>query len=267
MLSLRAVVWPQKERPLMIDRYFSRPETRTHLQNGPIGSALPAFIAALEERGHAVSSIRRMVGTADRLGRWIQDRGVQLQKASQGHIDLYLVQQGRRPDSRRKNGHLPQRARFLKTITAVLRQQGLINGPEEATDVAQWADRFSRYLIQVRGASRFTKDNYVRYARRLMLEMKSTGTLDWVALNGSLICSFVQREASKLNRGSCAQPVTAVRCFLRFLEAEGQVRPNLARAIPMVRQMILIGMRGWCIFARESRGGSGNCRCPMRSVS
>jgi site-specific recombinase XerC len=99
------------------------------------------------------------------------------------------------------------------------------------TEVAQWGDRFSEYLIQVRGVSPFTRNNYVRYARRLMEALKPVGPPDWNALDGDLICSFVQRETSKLNPTSCTQAVTAVRSFLRFLEAAGQVQPNLARAI------------------------------------
>ena len=95
----------------MIDRYFTQSKIPNRFQNGPIGPLFPAFITALEDRGYAVSSIVRMVRTADRLGRWLQDHGVGLQEANQDHVELYLAEQGRRPDQRRNNGHLPQPAR------------------------------------------------------------------------------------------------------------------------------------------------------------
>jgi site-specific recombinase XerD len=226
----------------MINRYFTEAKTRNRLENGPIGPLFPAFIRALEERGYAVSSVRRMIRTADRLGRWIQAHGIDLPAANQRHIDLYIAHQGRRPDQRRKHGHLPQPARYLRTIAQLLKQQGVLNSPPKVTDVAECADQFSTYLLQVRGVSRFTRNNYVRYAQRLMQELKSSGPLDWSALDGSLISSFIQREASKLNPSSCIQPVTAVRSFLGFLESMGQVRPNLVRAIPTVRRWSHAGL-------------------------
>ena len=75
----------------MIDRYFTQHKTRNRLQNGPIGPFFPAFITALEDRGHAAPSIRRMIRTADRLGRWFPDHEVSLQEANQDHVDLYLA--------------------------------------------------------------------------------------------------------------------------------------------------------------------------------
>ena len=137
----------------MIDRYFTQSKTRNRLQNGPIGPLFPAFITELENRGHSMCSIRRMIRTADRLGRWIQDHGVLLYEANQDHIDLYLAEQGRRLDKRRNSGHLPQPALYLRTITEVLKRQGIFNRPVKMTEVARWGDRFSEYLIQVRGAS------------------------------------------------------------------------------------------------------------------
>jgi hypothetical protein len=152
------------------DRYFTQSKIRNRFQNGPIGPLFPAFITALEDRGYAVSSIVRMVRTADRLGRWLQDHGVGLQEANQDHVELYLAEQGRRPDQRRNNGHLPQPACYLRTITELLKQQGVLNSPLKVTEVAEWSDQFSEYLIQVSGVSPFTRNNYVRYARRLMEE-------------------------------------------------------------------------------------------------
>ena len=75
-----------------------------------------------------------------------------------------------------------------------------------------------------------------------MEALKPVGPPNWNALDGDLICSFVQRETSKLNPTSCTQAVTAVRSFLRFLEAAGQVQPNLARAIPTVRRWNHVGL-------------------------
>ena len=74
----------------MIDQYSTQSRTRNSLRNGSVGPLFPAFITALKDRGHTVSSIRRMIRTADRLGRWIQDHGVRLHEANQNHTTYIL---------------------------------------------------------------------------------------------------------------------------------------------------------------------------------
>ena len=76
-----------------------------------------------------------------------------------------------------------------------------------------------------RGVTKFTKDNYIRYARRLMNNFETSGKLDWTGLDAHRICRFVESELTKLsfNRRTC--PVTAVRSFLRFLQSEGGFGP------------------------------------------
>jgi site-specific recombinase XerD len=90
----------------MIDRYFTLTKIRTRLRSGPLGPFFPAFITSLEERGYASPSIRRMVRTADQLGRWIQKQGVTLQEANRDRIDQYVTSQGRRSDQRTNSSSL-----------------------------------------------------------------------------------------------------------------------------------------------------------------
>jgi len=219
----------------MIERYIAQPKTRARFEAGPMAAWLPPLIAELEERRYSSESIQRMIRTADRLGRWLADQGVDPFQANQTHVAQFVLAQGRRPDKRSAHGHLPQSASHITTVTALLRKQGLLGSDVIGTDIDQWADRFSVHLLQVRGLTGFTKDNYVRYARRLMNSVGSSGNIDWILLDANHVCRFVERELDKLSFPCRTQPVTAVRSFLRFLQLEGAIPSNLANAIPRVR--------------------------------
>ncbi len=95
----------------MIERYIAQAKSRARFESGPMASFFPAFIAELEVRRYAPESIQRMIRTADHLGRWLHQQGIDLEQASQVHIDQFVLAQGRRPDKRW--GHLPKSASHI----------------------------------------------------------------------------------------------------------------------------------------------------------
>ena len=114
----------------------------------------PTFISELEERRYSPDSIQRMIRTADRLGHWLQDHGIDLSQANQTHVDQFVLAQGRRPDKRSQHGHLPKSASHITTVTALMRKQGILDGRSNWTDIDQWANRFSVHLLQVCGVTK-----------------------------------------------------------------------------------------------------------------
>ena len=218
----------------MIERYFPQANVLLRLRSGPIGPFLPRFVSALEQRQFSRDTICRYIRVADGLCRWLDDQGVALVEANQSHIKQYVLHHPRLPDIRYKQGRLSQTALSVPLIATMLREQGILCGsvPLSMTDV--WLARFDDYLVRVHGMSRYSRDNYVRYARRLIQSLQMSDQ-DWTGLSAQHISDFVRREAARLKPGSCRQPVTAMRALLRFLVAEGVVPPNLDRAIPVIR--------------------------------
>ena len=218
----------------MIERYFPQANVLLRLRSGPIGPYLPLFVSALEQRQFSRHSICRYIRVADGLCRWLDDQSVALVEANQSHIKQYVLHHPRLPDIRYKQGRLSQTALSVPLIATMLREQGILCGsvPLSMTDV--WSARFDDYLVRAHGMSRYSRDNYVRYARRLIQSLQMSDP-DWTLLSAQHISDFVRREAARLKPGSCRQPVTAIRALLRFLVAEGVVPPNLDRAIPVIR--------------------------------
>jgi site-specific recombinase XerD len=210
----------------MIERYFPQANVLLRLRSGPIGPFLPRFVSALEQRQFSRDTICRYIRVADGLCRWLDDQGVVLVEANQSHIKQYVLHHPRLPDIRYKQGRLSQTRLSVPLIATMLREQGILCGsvPRSMADV--WLARFDDYLVRVHGMSRYSRDNYVRYARRLIQSLQMSDP-DWTLLSAQHISDFVRREAARLKPGSCRQPVTAIRALLRFLVAEGVVPPNL----------------------------------------
>ena len=218
----------------MIERYFPQTNVLIRLRSGPIGPYLPRFVSALEQRRCSQDTIRRYIRGADRLCRWLNDQGVALIEANQNHIKRYVLQHARLPDIRYTQGRLSQAALSVPLIAKVLREQGILCGSAPVSKADAWLARFDDHLVRVHGMSRYSRDNYVRYARRLIQSLHMSDP-DWTVLSAQHISDFVRREAARLKPGSCRQPVTAIRALLRFLVAEGVVAPNLHRAVPVIR--------------------------------
>ena len=218
----------------MIESYFPQATVLNRLRSGPIGPYLPRFVRTLEQRRFSPDTIRRYLRGADRLGRWLQGQGIALAEANQNDLQTYVRQYTRLPHKGYTQGRLSQVALSVPRIASVLREQGLFCGSVPLSTAEAWVARFDDYLVRVHGLSRYSRDNYVRYARRLIQSLQS-GEPDWSRLSATHLCDFIRREASRLKPGSCRQPVTAIRALLRFLSAEGVVAANLARAIPVIR--------------------------------
>jgi hypothetical protein len=199
----------------MIEGYFPQANVLLRLRSGPIGPYLLRFVSALEQRQFSRDSICRYIRVADGLCRWLDDQGVALVEANQSHIKQYVLHHPGLPDIRYKQGRLSQTALSVPLIATMLREQGILCGsvPLSMTDV--WLARFDDYSVRVHGMSRYSRDNYVRYARRLIQSLQMSDP-DWTVLSAQHISDFVRREAARLKPGSCRQPVTAIRALLRF---------------------------------------------------
>src|SRR5690349_13197286 len=219
----------------MIESYFPQANILNRLQSGPIGPYWSRFVRTLEQRRLSPDTIRRYIRGADRLGRWLQGQAIALVEAHQNDLQAYVGQYARLPDTRYTQGRLSQAALSVPRIASMLREQGLFCGSVPTSKADAWLARFDDYLVRVHGLSCYSRDNYVRYARRLIQSLQGSEP-DWSRLSAAHPCEIICHEASRLNPGSCRQPVTAIRAFLRFFVAEGAIAPNLTGAIPAIRE-------------------------------
>lgn len=219
----------------MIERYFSQTKVLIRLRSGPVGPYLPRFVSALEQRRFSPDTIRRYIRGADSLCRWLDGQGVAVVEANQSHIERYLLQHARLPDIRYAQGRLCKAAMSVPFIATVLREQGILSGSVPVSKTDAWLARFDNHLIRVHGISSESRQQYLRYARRLIQSLQMSDP-DWTTLHAHQIRDFICCEAAKRKTGSCRLVIAAIRALLRFLAAEGVVPPNLHRAVPVVRE-------------------------------
>ncbi len=217
-----------------MELYFTQARVLSRLQAGPIGPYLPRFVSALEQRCYSPDTIRRYLRGADALGRWLESQKIALIEASPSHLEEYVSRWARIPAAGYWQGRLCHAATSIPLIAQLFREQGLFSGPVISSQADRWLARFENHLAHVHGVSRSSRDNYLRYARRLIPSLPADD-LDWTVLEARHLSEFVRREAARLKPGSGRQPVTAVRAILRFLATEGLVDSRLQRAIPIIR--------------------------------
>ena len=213
----------------MIENYFCHPFVLSRLRNGPMAPYLPGLVHTLEEQRFQRRIIRRSIRTADALGLWLRLQGVPLAEANGSHVKAFVMERSHTPYGRLRASGVPR-------IVRVLQAQGILNAPETRTEADRWLQCLDEHLAQVQGLCPDVRENYLRYARRFLALRPDGAVPDWTNVKADEIQSFVQSEMEKMApTSSRRQPVTAMRALIRFLAAEGIVSPNLARAIPVIR--------------------------------
>ena len=210
----------------MLDTFFTQCKVQTRMQSGLLGPYLPSLAEMLHGQGYSKDTIRRHLRAAEQFGGWLQEQGIAVIDVDRAIVSTY------------RQGLLSRKALGLFQLVELLKQQRVLRAkaePAPAVGVERWLEDFDRHLDQVAGYVPKTRENYLRYARRLLTGCFGIGEPDWSAFQSEPITEFVRKEAGKLQPSCCGQPVTAIRAFLRFLATEGVVPAGLKGAVPSVR--------------------------------
>jgi len=222
----------------MIEKFFTQSQTLFRMRAGILGPYLPVIATALDEARYSTATIRLHLRAADHFGVWLQEKNIGVADVSEVTVDSYIRGLDRQCSPSTPNGRLPNSALGLHRLVEVLRQSEVLK-PALATDshssVVKWLADFDHHLDHVAGCAFGSRDNYLRYARRLLQDVFGDAEVDWSRLSASTVTEFVRREAAKLRPSACGQPVTAIRSLIRFLASKGSVPAGLYGAVPAVR--------------------------------
>lgn len=206
---------------------------------GILGPYLPAIAKVLDEALYSTATIRRHLRAADHFGTWLQENNIAVADVSEVTVDRYIQGLDRQSPQSVPDGGLPHSALGLHRVVEVLRQAEVLKPATRAVEprssAAEWLADFDHHLDRVAGCAFGSRDNYLRYARRLLQEVFGDAEVDWSRLSASTVTEFVRREAAKLRPSACGQPVTAIRSLIRFLASKGSVPAGLYGAVPAVR--------------------------------
>jgi len=192
---------------------------------------LDAYAAAIAQQGYVQHSIRTQVVVIADLSRWLQRRHILLQDLDSKVVNRFVQHHQRQKGIRRGDAGIL--SRFLawlgQTGTVEQHRELPVKGPRQNV-----THQFRRYLLQDRGLSTATLQNYVPFIDQFLSERFRNKTLNLSTLRAADVTGFVQRHAHRFSPGRAKLLVTALRSFFRYLRHRGEISLDLAACVPTV---------------------------------
>ncbi len=215
----------------MLEQFFTLPAIVRGHRHGLLGPYLDSFTAELASLGYPRQTVRLQCCGIRDLGRWLERNGLGVRDVSNEIVTEYLEDRRRRDRFRGVGG------RVVRLFVNHLQQQGVVAIPKwvgEASALEQLVGRYTAHLAVQRSVVSATVDIYVPFVRRFLTERFGEGLLCLPELAASDVSGFVLRWAHSQSPGRAKLMVTALRSFLRFLLAAGEIEVDLAAAVPSV---------------------------------
>lgn len=217
----------------MLERYFVAPKTLRRLRAGISGPHIDAFADDLERDGYAPASAVRYIRAASHLGCFVQRKNGALEDIDLKLLDAFCRHLRRCRCPHFKRGKISYHAQFgVKLFYRHLIRRGVCRDESEQSQnqtpplVTAFCDWFRTH----RGVKEPTLRQYARGATAL-IRVLGENIAEW---NARALRDFLLEHASKCGTPTTQALITSVRAFLRFLNFRGEVRDDLALAIPAV---------------------------------
>jgi integrase/recombinase XerD len=199
---------------------------------GPLVVQIAAFAKWASEQGYPRYSRHRKVRLAACFSRWLGQHAVRLLRVSSEHLVRYLRSRARRVQ-------VPQYdAASLRQFMGFLRSQGVIPAekiaPRQLTPAEQEGLAFEHYLRDQRALSGGTVAYYVSFIQAFLIYRFGHQPVRLSRLCAVDVVRFVQHQASRLHPKRAKLMTSALRSFLRYLRYRGDIRVDLAAAVPTV---------------------------------
>jgi site-specific recombinase XerD len=113
------------------------------------------------------------------------------------------------------------------------------------SEMSRIVGNYAEYLTHERRLTKVTLDNYLPTVRLFLEERFGTRPLVLGEITPADIARFVLRHARTLSRVRAKLLVTALRSFFRFLHLRGEIRADLAAAVPTVANWRMENVPKW----------------------
>src|SRR2546428_5805121 len=205
------------------------PRIRGRASAGPLGPYVEAFASRMQEQGFSAGYAREQVRVVAELSWWLEQQRVRLRDLAEVHLTAFVARAWR-PSKRRLDHALVQRllgewrhAGIVATSAPVLR---------DARTPIEHA--FAQSLRDERGLTAATQQAALRVVRQFLAERFGDTRVVVGTLEASDLTGFVRRHLEAHGPRNAGTFVWALRSFVRFLVARGEVPAALATCIPAV---------------------------------
>jgi len=200
---------------------------------GPLAKYIVPFERVMREQGYARYSLYRQVLLATCFSQWLRQRDVALRGITSDHPQQYLSYRTRMVQPCRGD------AAALRHLLNFLRRERVIPTEEKVSvrllaPAELCAQAYEQHLREARGLSRATIVNYLPFIRSFLKDRFGGGHATLSQLCARDVVAFVQHQAPHLHPKRAKLLTSALRSFLRYARYRGEVKLDLAAAVPIV---------------------------------
>jgi site-specific recombinase XerD len=210
------------------------PTSDPSCSTGVLEQCLESFTTELTSLGYCAAVVRKKRATARAFARWAVGQGLDVATIDDATIEAFLADSEVGHPTPKSNRRCTL-ARFL----ARLRAEGATLRPELKRDhsyAALLQQRYVTYLRSERGLAEETVGSYRMWVSELVRYHFGTAARPAPAsgLDARAVQDFLLERTRTLSPGTAQLVATALRSFLRFLFLCGEIRLDLALAVPAV---------------------------------
>ena len=212
--------------------YFPSRTSQRWLRVGPLADDLDRFAAWLAAQGYARRSAVSKLRLVRNLSRWLERQGLGVEALDEPRIEAFLLTRGPRCVH---SGDAATTRQLLSHLRAGGRIPLAAPSPQNPDPFAPVERRYERFLVNERGVSRATVENYLPVIRAFLAECFAARDVALETLTVRDVNQFITRQSRRLSRSRVKLLVTALRGFLRHLHQRGDIPVDLAGAlVPVV---------------------------------
>ena len=207
---------------------------------GPLVSYIDAFAVQLSEQGFQRYSMSPQVRLMANFSRWLKANQIGPESVTDEHAQRFL---SRSPRSKSVSGGY---FAAIHRIMAFLRQLGVI--PEqiplavEMTPSQMAVFTYGQHLQQEQGLSPRTCIQYISFVEQFLVERFGNGSINLIELSAADVVGFIKRQAMRLSQSRAKSATIAMRSYMRYLRFRGEIKLDLAAAVPTVPNWSMTGI-------------------------
>jgi site-specific recombinase XerD len=206
-------------------------ETSQSPQLSLLEKFIPIFTSLLSSQGYKPPTLRVKTQILHKFSRWIEKRQMKICELDEEAIDVFFKEHPRAGYVRR--GDFSTLQSLLEWLREIQEVQAL---PPKVDNSDHYRIEccFSRYLVEERGLSQATLDNYLPVIRRFLAGRFNSGTIVLDEIDASDVIQFILGFARTMDCRRAQLMTSALRGFFRFLYLRGDIGTDLALSVPTV---------------------------------
>jgi len=206
---------------------------------GPLVPYLELFAHLLVEQGFKQKDLGRHIRVAAQFSRWLASRRVVVEAVTDDHLTRFQQTHWMRRAARQGG------VAALRRLVVLLRRDGVIPTPTariHRTPIQEVVELFGRYLREERELSERTLVQYCPFAESFLFECFGNRVIDLASLRAQDVIGCITRHAAHLSPCRAKAATIALRAFLRYARFKGEIRIDLASAVPTVPNWSMTGI-------------------------